>query len=69
MTTMNTTASAPFGARVANVFNSLRARRAQYNVYRTTVSELEALSARELDDLGINRGTIRAIAYKAAYEG
>ena len=69
MTPMNTTASAPFGARVANYFNSWRASRAQYAVYRTTMRELEALSERELDDLGINRANIRAIAYKAAFEG
>ncbi|MEO9827312.1 MAG: DUF1127 domain-containing protein [Paracoccaceae bacterium] len=69
MTTMNSTASAPFGARVANIFNGLRARRAQYTVYRTTIRELESLSERELDDLGINRATIRSIAYQAAYEG
>ena len=30
--------------------------------YRRTVSELNALSNRELDDLGINRGDIPAVA-------
>lgn len=69
MTTMNTTSSAPVGARVANFFNGLRARSAQYAVYRKTISELESLSERELNDLGINRATIRGIAYQAAYEG
>lgn len=69
MTTMNTTASVPFGARVVEYFNGLRARRAQYTVYRTTLRELESLSERELEDLGIHRGSIRAIAYQAAYEG
>lgn len=69
MTTMNTTSSAPVGARVANILNGLRARRAQYAVYRTTMRELEELSERELNDLGIHRSAIRGIAYKAAYEG
>ena len=69
MTTMNLTASAPFGARVANIFSGLRARRAQYATYRTTMRELESLSDRELADLGIARATIRSIAYQAAYEG
>lgn len=69
MTTMNIASSAHFGARVANMFNGLRARRAQYAVYRTTIRELEALSERELNDLGIHRSAIRGIAYKAAYEG
>jgi uncharacterized protein YjiS (DUF1127 family) len=69
MTPMNTTASAPFGARVASFFNGLRASRAKYAVFRSTMRELEALSERELNDLGINRASIRAIAYQAAYEG
>ncbi|MEM8649472.1 MAG: DUF1127 domain-containing protein [Pseudomonadota bacterium] len=30
--------------------------------YRRTVSELSALSNRELDDLGISRGDIRSVA-------
>lgn len=68
MTAMNT-ASAAFGARVAKFFNALRARRAKYVVYRETLRELEALSARELNDLGITRGEIRGIAYQAAYKG
>lgn len=69
MTTIHSIASAPFGARVANYFNGLRTRRAQYTVYRTTLHELENLSDRELNDLGMSRGGIRAVAYKAAYEG
>ena len=32
--------------------------------YRRTVSELSALSNRELDDLGISRGEIRYVAAK-----
>lgn len=69
MTTMISSKSATVGARVANFFNGLRARRAQYAVYRNTIRELEGLSTRELNDLGINSGSIRAIAYQAAYEG
>jgi len=34
--------------------------------YRTTLYELNGLSARELDDLGIGRSEIPAIARKAA---
>lgn len=69
MTTINTIANAPIGARVANLFDGLRARRAQYSVYRTTLRELQNLSERELNDLGMSRANIRAVAYKAAYEG
>ena len=32
--------------------------------YRKTVNELNALSNRELDDLGINRGDIKYVASK-----
>jgi uncharacterized protein YjiS (DUF1127 family) len=34
--------------------------------YRNTVSELTALSQRELDDMGIARSQIRELARKAA---
>ena len=40
---------------------------AQRKVYRTTLNELQNLSARDLADLGINRGMIHSIAYEAAY--
>ncbi|UXN03441.1 MULTISPECIES: DUF1127 domain-containing protein [unclassified Bartonella] len=33
--------------------------------YRTTVNELNSLSARELNDLGINRAEIPSIARRA----
>lgn len=36
-------------------------------VYRTTLTELQALDNRDLADLGINRSMIRAIAFEAAY--
>ena len=41
-----------------NVFGSYR----KWRNYRRTVTELSALSNRELDDLGINRGDISYIA-------
>jgi len=37
-----------------------------WRTYRQTVSELSRLSNRELADLGINRGEIRAVARRAA---
>ena len=66
---MTNTSSASFGGRVANFFTGLRARRAKYAVYRETLRELQSLSDRELNDLGITRGEIRGIAYQAAYKG
>lgn len=41
-----------------------RARRA---VYRQTIRELNALTTRDLDDLGINRSMIKGLAYEAAW--
>lgn len=38
---------------------------AQWRTYRNTVAELNTLSQRELDDLGIARGDIRRIARQA----
>jgi uncharacterized protein YjiS (DUF1127 family) len=40
---------------------------AQYRTYRQTVNELEALSNRELADLGLSRALIRDIARTSAY--
>lgn len=36
-------------------------------LYRQTVAELNALSGRELEDLGISRQSIRQTAFEAAY--
>ncbi|WP_424941821.1 DUF1127 domain-containing protein [Aliiroseovarius crassostreae] len=48
-------------------FADLKDAMAKRAIYRETVKELNALSTRELDDLGIARGEIQHIAYKAAY--
>lgn len=40
----------------------------RYRLYRQTVSELSALTARDLADLGLNRSEIKRVAYQAAYE-
>lgn len=47
----------------------LTQRFARYKTYRRTLDELEALTDRELADLGVSRLTLRSIAYKAAYDG
>jgi uncharacterized protein YjiS (DUF1127 family) len=44
-----------------NMMSTLR----KWRTYRNTVSELNALSQRELDDMGIARGQIRELARKA----
>lgn len=65
MTTMDTTrglkANGFFGRMIENI--------ARYRVYRTTLDELSMLSERELNDLGIARGEIRGVAYRAAFGG
>ena len=38
-----------------------------YSVYRQTLAELQALSPRELNDLGLNPTMLRSIALEAAY--
>lgn len=45
----------------------LAARIARYRAYRRTLAELEALSAHELEDLGLAHGTIREVAYRSVY--
>lgn len=36
-------------------------------IFRQTIAELNALSARDLGDLGISRASIRQVAREAAY--
>ncbi len=38
-----------------------------YRMYRKTVTELQKLTSRELDDLGLNRSSIKASAIEAVY--
>ena len=47
--------------------NSLSGRIARHRAFRKTLAELEALSARELEDVGLARGTIREVAYRSVY--
>lgn len=54
-------------ARVSAAIARLQESRARRAVYQQTVRELSALTARELDDLGISRSMISRIAQEAAY--
>lgn len=69
MAYVNTTRSAELGlgdrvnGLVKLIAESIRRRR----VYAQTLRELNALSSRELEDLGIHRSMIAAIAADAAY--
>jgi uncharacterized protein YjiS (DUF1127 family) len=55
--------------RLGGYISGVSARFAQYRTYRKTLDELQSLTDRELSDLGISRYSIRAIAYRAAYDG
>lgn len=45
----------------------LQENRARNAVYRQTVRELNALTTRDLDDLGISRSMITRLAHEAAW--
>jgi uncharacterized protein YjiS (DUF1127 family) len=53
--------------RVAEIREHAAEAYAAWRVYRNTVNELQDLSDRDLNDLGIARSQIRAIAMDAAY--
>jgi uncharacterized protein YjiS (DUF1127 family) len=56
-------------SRLGGYISGVSARFAQYRTYRRTLDELQSLTDRELSDLGISRHSVRAIAYRAAYDG
>ena len=53
--------------RVAGFWKNLQESRQRRRVFVQTLRELNALSTRELDDLGINRTMITRVAHEAAY--
>ena len=55
--------------RASRLVGDVTARVERYKTYRRTLADLETLSDRELADLGMSRAMLRAIAYKAAYDG
>lgn len=56
-----------FGARIANLIERIKAARARATEYQRTYTELQRLSTRELDDIGIRRCDIADIAREHAY--
>jgi uncharacterized protein YjiS (DUF1127 family) len=59
--------SASFFARLVALKSALTSMLNQRQIYLTTLRELNALSDRDLADLGLHRALIRDIAYQAAY--
>ena len=56
-----------FSQRFTEFCASVTDRMQKAQVYRTTATELQNLSNRELADLGITRDAIKGIAIQAAY--
>lgn len=48
--------------------HDLSERRAKNRVFRETLHELQALSNRELADLGLSPANLKSVAYEAAYK-
>lgn len=69
MAYMNTTRTAQLGLsdRFAQIVKSVKVAMQRRQIYGRTVRELNALSNRELTDLGIHRAMISQIAREAAY--
>ena len=65
MALVHDTRTAEFG--IANLFAGIADAIARRKVYRQTLRELNALSTRELDDLGIHRSMVTRVAFEAAY--
>ncbi len=59
-------ASGPRG-RLLSAIQRMQDNRARRAVYRQTVRELNALTTRDLDDLGISRSMITRLAHEAAW--
>ena len=61
------TAESGIRAKLGSMIARLQDNRARAAVYRQTIRELNALTARDLADLGIHRSMISRIAHEAAY--
>ena len=63
----NRTASTSVAPRLAEMFKQSSEAFTAWRHYRRTLSELQDLSVRELDDLGLNRSMLRRAAFEAVY--
>ncbi|WP_167852709.1 DUF1127 domain-containing protein [Pseudotabrizicola sediminis] len=69
MAYVNSSRAASYGIadRAAAIVKSIRVGLERRRVFKLTVRELQALSNRELADLGIHRSMITRVANEAAY--
>ena len=65
--TSNTAAAPGFVGRLTAAIQRMQENRARREVYRQTVRELNALTSRDLADLGISRAMISRLAHEAAW--
>ncbi|WP_245686692.1 DUF1127 domain-containing protein [Paracoccus tibetensis] len=63
----NTAADAGLRGRLLTAIQRMQEHRARRAVYRQTVRELNALTTRDLTDLGISRSMITRLAHEAAW--
>lgn len=52
----------------ARVFEAAAERRAKQRIFRSTFGELNALSNRELADLGLHRSELKRVAWESAHD-
>lgn len=57
-----------FNSRADGILAALRIRFDRWNLYRRTLNEMQALSNRELADLGLHRSELRRVAWQAVYD-
>ena len=62
-----TRSGAAESTRLGGFFRGIAESWRSYDSYRRTLIELDRLSDRELDDLGLSRHQIRSVAYRAAF--
>ena len=60
--------AAPALSGLAARVEELRSRFAKWRLYRRTFNELNALSDRELADLGLHRATLQSVAWHAVHD-
>ncbi len=53
--------------RISAFFAGLNENRRRYGIYRQTLRELDGLSDRDLNDLGLHRAEVERVALEAAY--
>lgn len=65
--TTHQSAPAAFFDRLSAAISSFRQARQDQRMFRKTVSELRALSDRELNDLGLSRSNLLEVARQSVY--